>query len=280
MEENERIAGANNSQPVNKGWGRRGNLGFPTDGMTENETEENEMRDSTLEIDMKLMNLQSLHQLHSHSLHSEESEHRPRDSLRQFFHSRLFASHIEPDDAELDIRVLNNMEDVKSLGIVEVLDDDEDDYKDMPSLEPVDITPVYTEINTQKNTELHEETIKEPQEETIKEPQEETITELHEDINMDIDTNINLDEEVKDGDKIILLDDIQTIHPTEPIEEVSSVISEDVPTYKKNEAKESEKMGGYRKLSVQTLRELVVSKGIVQDASRLKKGELLNLLVA
>jgi hypothetical protein len=43
MTENERIAGANKSQPLDKGWGRRGNLGFPTDdrifrnGMTENE---------------------------------------------------------------------------------------------------------------------------------------------------------------------------------------------------------------------------------------------------
>jgi hypothetical protein len=40
----ERIAGANKSQTVDKGWGRRGNLGFPTDdqifrnGMTENNT--------------------------------------------------------------------------------------------------------------------------------------------------------------------------------------------------------------------------------------------------
>jgi hypothetical protein len=43
IEENERIAGANKSQIVDEGWGRRGNLGFPTDdriflnGMKENE---------------------------------------------------------------------------------------------------------------------------------------------------------------------------------------------------------------------------------------------------
>jgi hypothetical protein len=43
MKKNERITGANKSQTVHEGWGRRGNLGFPTDdriflnGMKKNE---------------------------------------------------------------------------------------------------------------------------------------------------------------------------------------------------------------------------------------------------
>ena len=50
MKENERITGANNSQPVNKGWGRRGNLGFPTDDrILRNEMTENE-RSNTITI--------------------------------------------------------------------------------------------------------------------------------------------------------------------------------------------------------------------------------------
>jgi hypothetical protein len=55
MDPNERIAGANNSKTVNKGWGRRGNLSFPTDDLIfRNEMKENDrIRRSEYVVDLR-----------------------------------------------------------------------------------------------------------------------------------------------------------------------------------------------------------------------------------
>jgi hypothetical protein len=256
---NERIAGANSV----------GNDRIFRNGMTENErtagansvgddrifrngmedSERNEMSDDILDIDMKILNLHSLQQLHS----------------------KLF--NVEPyhNNDEFNIQILNDIDDSGDLHkIVEVLEDEDDIYKDMPPLEPVeryidDINEGIAGANSVGDDRIF-----------IHSTPENTPN-----INDDA-FNTSIEEEVKETQILtgIELDNTHALQVNESTDETMSIISEDGTTYKKSEKQDkNEKMGGYRKLSVQTLRELAVSKGLIQDASKLKKGDLLNLLM-
>jgi hypothetical protein len=66
--------------------------------------------------------------------------------------------------------------------------------------------------------------------------------------------------------------EIPILNQPELVEDSMSVISEDITIWKKGEKE------NYKKMGVQLLREIVTSKGIVEDASKLKKNELLALL--
>ena len=66
--------------------------------------------------------------------------------------------------------------------------------------------------------------------------------------------------------------EIPILNQPELVEDSMSVISEDITIWKKGEK------DNYKKMGVQLLREIVTSKGIVEDASKLKKNELLALL--
>lgn len=170
-------------------------------------------------------------------------------SLHQL-HSNMFHNNSQPD---LNIQILNDAKDLNN--IVEILDDDEDmpelesvednpreaaevDIDESNPIEYLDDTPATTPAPKQDNTNVKEETDPVQTKEVVE---------------------IDLPEPV-----------IDKLPATEPTDET---ISEDGFNFKK-----SEKLGGYRKLSVQALRELVVSKGLIQDASKLKKGEILMLL--
>jgi hypothetical protein len=169
-----------------------------------------EMNNEVLDIDMRILNLHSLHELHPNE--------------------RVAGANSEDDDW-----IFKNK-------IVEVLEDEDETYDDMPALEPVEdvrrvehyLDDISLKVNATNTADVQDIT--------------------------DISLNSSIEEDVKEGQ-------------VPPITELEGKITAVANT------KESEKMGGYRKLSVQTLRELAVSKGLVQDASKLKKGELLNILM-
>jgi len=205
----------------------------------------NEMRNDG--FDIKILDLRSLNQLHS----------------------KVF------DNNELDIRILNDVDKTNDLNrFVEVLEDEDDIYKDMPPLEPVEdlhrIEDYLDDIHNKQTSGV------------VKDHDTNNIP-IFNSTMADVDETQLLftpcmeEDDAKEPNEITLLDETSVVTSNEVADET---MSEDGSIYKKHEKHDkNEKMGGYRKLNVQTLRELAVSKGLVQDASKLKKGELLNLLI-
>lgn len=207
---------------------------------------QNDSHNHMLDIDMSILNLHSLHQLHSN----------------------IFQNNSQPD---LNIQILNDVDQVKDLdNIVEVLDEDEEIYKDMPELESIEDNTFLTSIDSSEKTievakvDIDESVPVEYLDDAPTHVQNAANTKKEADT---IQTNEQSSEEVEIDVQEPSVDKLPTTEPTD------ETISEDGFNFKK-----SEKLGRYRKLSVQALRELVVSNGVIQDASKLKKGEILMLL--
>ena len=213
-------------------------------GYYEKNGSQNDPHNHMLDIDMRILNLHSLHQLHSNMFHNNS----------------------QPD---LNIQILNDAKDLNN--IVEILDDDgEDIYKDMPELESVEDNSFLTSVDYLGNSrEAVEVDIDEsnPIEYLDDSPAPNQDTTNVKEETVPVQTKEEPSEVVEIDVPEPVIDKLPATEPTD------ETISEDGFNFKK-----SEKLGGYRKLSVQALRELVVSKGLIQDASKLKKGEILMFL--
>jgi hypothetical protein len=101
----------------------------------------------------------------------------------------------------------------------------------------------------------------------------------------DIDENYEKSDEIKSSD-------IKSIHLEEPIElnvfshgehehdhdHSLDILASDLKTISITDLEDTNKKTDYKKLAINKLREIVIEKGIVADASKLKKSDLLKLL--
>ena len=196
------------------------------------------------DIDFQMLNLGILRQ----SLENQET-----NQGYDLFHSHN--REFEESNGSLNIHILDdnvnniiNVDEIESLPTSNheiepiVLNNNIDDYADMPDLEPI----VLNNNNIDEYADM---------------PDLEPIT--SDKIKMDESLNEVVDES---------LNEMSITTQPELVDDSLSVISEDITVWKKGEKT------NYKKMSVQSLREIVVSKGIMEDASKLKKTELLSLL--
>jgi hypothetical protein len=115
------------------------------------------------------------------------------------------------------------------------------------------------------------------------------IVDLEEQLQMKESTN-KVDEKIEE-DKYSDINNIKSIHLEEAIdlncfehehdlehEHMEELLSSDLKTISITDLEDTNKKTDYKKMSITKLREEVVKNGIVIDASKLKKGELLKLL--
>jgi len=154
-----------------------------------------------------------------------------------------------------------------------------DEYIDMPHLEPIEL---FKEVTEESYVEPVEESVKESLNESIIEPTvessekptvESTIESIEEPTEKPTEQHEHI-EILSKMDNLETNNEILLLNQPDTIEDSMSVISEDVTIWKKGEKQEK----GYKKMNVQSLRDIVVSKGLVEDPSKLKKNELIQLL--
>ena len=78
--------------------------------------------------------------------------------------------------------------------------------------------------------------------------------------------------------KTIHLDNISHEKELMNLNDKSEELIEEDLTFLKNISEDDDSKTDYKKMSVNKLRDIVVNKGLIQDASRLKKNDLLKLL--
>ena len=108
----------------------------------------------------------------------------------------------------------------------------------------------------------------------------------------DLDEIVDLEESLELSSNIVEmpdLDNIKSIHLEEPIElnvfnhelehdHAEDLLASDLKTISITDFDDANKKSEYKKMSINKLREAVTEKGIVSDATKLKKIELLKLL--
>ena len=93
----------------------------------------------------------------------------------------------------------------------------------------------------------------------------------------------------KTRDELIHIDNIKSIHLEEPIdlnftnkedgpEQMDELLTSDLKSISITDLEEPNKKQDYKKMSINKLREVVVEKGIIAEASKLKKQDILKLL--
>ena len=98
-------------------------------------------------------------------------------------------------------------------------------------------------------------------------------TDISDDIDiLEIESNLH-DTELDESDIIESLLDLEEVNNLQPDDDVREELTENTEETKKNI-----EIVDYKKLPVKTLREIVVEKGLVQNASKLVKKQLLELL--
>jgi hypothetical protein len=117
-------------------------------------------------------------------------------------------------------------------------------------------------------------------------------SESEEEEDYDLDEIVDLEESLELSSNIVEmpdLDNIKSIHLEEPIElnvfnhelehdHAEDLLASDLKTISITDFDDANKKSEYKKMSINKLREAVTEKGIVSDATKLKKIELLKLL--
>jgi flagellar biosynthesis GTPase FlhF len=207
----------------------------------------------------------------------------------QFFRSKLSNKQEEVEEAveeekEKIILDPNNLiaGSIKHSGLISVSDDEHEDESEEDESEEDESEEDESEEDESEEDETDDETEHDELEELDFVKSEEG----------DLEDMIELDEPILNFEDITE-NNIKSIHLEEPIdlnftnnehehehdhEHVNNILSSDLKSISITDLEEPNKKQEYKKMSINKLREVVVEKGIITEASKLKKQDLLKLL--
>jgi hypothetical protein len=204
----------------------------------------------------------------------------------QFFRSQLSDNHaveIEPTKEKI-ILDPNNL--IIGQSLISVSDDEDDDEE-----EDIDDDVEDDDDDDDDEEEEEEEDIEDDiEEDEIEEDDIEEDDVEEDDIKeINIDEENNLEEMIDLEDTIENIDNIKSIHLEEPIDlnftnkedeprQMDELLTSDLKSISITDLEEPNKKQDYKKMSINKLREVVVEKGIIAEASKLKKQDILKLL--
>ena len=201
----------------------------------------------------------------------------------QFFRSKLSenqAVELEPEPIkEKFILDPNNL--IIGPSLISVSDEEEDDDED----EDEDDDEDEDEDDEEDDDEDDEEDDDEDDEDDDDEIKKINIDEIP--FNFINEEENNLEEVVDLENTMENIDNIKSIHLEEPIdlnftnkehEQMDELLASDLKSISITDLEEPNKKQDYKKMSINKLREVVVEKGIIAEASKLKKQDLLKLL--
>jgi len=170
--------------------------------------------------------------------------------------------------------VLHTFSILESNNLISVSDDDESESDD-------------SESGSESGSESDNESDNESDSDNESEPEEYKNVSLEETMHKinDIDEidEINDIDEIEDLNDSSQTNNIKSIHLEEPIElnvleSGEDLLASDLKTISIMDLEDTNKKTDYKKMSINKLREVVVEKGIIADATKLKKNDLLKLL--
>jgi len=165
---------------------------------------------------------------------------------------------------------------VEPTNLISVSDEESDSNDDAESLEESE-----SDSNDESNQESDQDSDLESDEENDKYNLDEIV-----DLEEPVSLIQNIDEDdINDLDQDLDTNNIKSIHLAEPIDLHDSnqdhdieLLASDLKTISIGDLEDTNKKPDYKKMSLNKLREVVVEKGLVSDASKLKKNDLLKLL--
>jgi hypothetical protein len=193
----------------------------------------------------------------------------------QYFRSKLTGGSKVQEPVADQIHIVEQFLGGNKDSLIEVSDEEDDDSEEDDS----------ESDSEDDSSESDEESDSESDEEEEDDSDEEEDSKVKS-INIDLGDNIDLDigDELDDAITITETNNIKTINLTEDISsfDITSKTLEnindiDISIKLTNDYSEKEKHD-YKKLSLNKLRDVVVEKGIVIDASKLKKNDILKML--
>ena len=153
------------------------------------------------------------------------------------------------------------------------------------------------DLESESGSETESESEDEDEDEEGDEFELDEVVDLEETMQLEIPSqiltsNINDIDEIYEKSDEIKSSDIKSIHLEEPIElnvfshdahehdhdHSVDILASDLKTISITDLEDTNKKTDYKKLAINKLREIVIEKGIVSDASKLKKNDLLKLL--
>jgi hypothetical protein len=169
---------------------------------------------------------------------------------------------------------------VEPTNLISVSDEELDSNDDAESLEESE-----SESDSDSNDDSNQESVEESDEESDEENDEYNLDEIV-DLEEPVSLIQNIDEDdINDLDQDLDTNNIKSIHLAEPIDLHDSnqhhdveLLASDLKTISIGDLEDTNKKPDYKKMSLNKLREVVVEKGLVSDASKLKKNDLLKLL--
>lgn len=237
----------------------------------------NQSNDSLLNIDLNMLNLRSLIKDKS-KLEMLELLPQLRSHLMEF--NDQYEDNEEDDSPPLKIQILENDQDDDIVNI----------YDDLPDLIPVYQESQQLDIEYDDIIEYEPDTIIEMKTTPEPDPEQETETSLEQEPIIEMEPTPE-PEPQPEPEPVIEMETTPEPEPEQEtvietvesiidgiIDDSISVISEKSINIAFNKEKRDEKEN-YKKMNIQALRTMVVSKGIVEDASKLKKNEILNMLL-
>jgi hypothetical protein len=198
-----------------------------------------------------------------------------------FFRSKLSAlQHKIDGSSDNTLQFASQLMDNKDL--IDVSDDDEDKDEDEDDEDDEDDDEEVTDEDDEDDEEVTDEDDEDDEEVTDDDADSKNNDILNvealddadiniDEIHMDDINNINMDEQ--------LSSEVKTIHID--LDTNDAKLTEDDMGFLKNvpiDLGENEDKHDYKKMSLNKLREVVVAKGVVSDASKLKKNDILKLL--
>lgn len=209
----------------------------------------------------------------------------------QFFRSKLSQSQGQDQTAgqgllseeihRIPILDPNNLI-TRATSLIPVSDDEEDDDED---------EDLESEVESESEPESETGSVSGDEDEDGDVFELDEVVDLEESLQLEnpsqiLTSNINdIDENYEKSDEI---KNIKSIHLEEPIElnrfshdehdHSMDILASDLKTISITDLDDTNKKTDYKKLAINKLREIVIEKGIVADASKLKKNDLLKLL--
>ena len=168
----------------------------------------------------------------------------------------------------------NNNNNIKNIELIEVSDDDDEDYETEDDDEDQDDEDDQDDTNLLPNINILEQPLAE---EEIEDLDTNKIKTIHLETPIEL-TNESTNLELMLDSELVTNIELESVDQMEPIEDKDDNISlKNIVMDSVGELEETHKTD-YRKMSLNQLKKIVVSDGLVSDASKLKKGDLIKLI--